>query len=97
MSSIWLIISVWLSGLGPQVTMQSASDLAACRKAAEATTQMLEQQARSNLIALHGGLKREQNTDKSETVLSTGVGREIARLRCIEAQSQPGNSRGGKL
>lgn len=91
MANTVLIISIWLSGLGPQIATQPMTDGAACERAMNSAAQMLIDQARSNLTAPHSGLQQESPTGSGETVLRTGMGREIARLRCVSVS--PGHDK----
>lgn len=79
-----LVIMTWLHVVGPQVEMQWFDDPASCRAALEPLTEMIRQQARTNLIGAHGELQLLQESGVAQNVLLTGtVGREVARLRCV--------------
>lgn len=82
MGGSWLIISVWLAGLGPQVSVQPLADDRSCTNAMMTAVEMLREQARSNLTGPHAILQLELRSAAGESVLRTGMGRELARLRC---------------
>lgn len=83
MASNLLIVSIWLSGLCPQIAMQPMADASACERAMVQTAQMLHEQARRNLTAPHLALHPFNPAGSGENTLRTRMGREIARLRCV--------------
>lgn len=81
-----LIASVWLAGMGPQLNVQPFADAQACRFALSRTEFIMQEQARTNLVAPHNNTRIERSDDRSRAVLRTPVGREIARFECVQVE-----------
>jgi hypothetical protein len=90
-----LIVVTWLQG-GPVVQTQLLDSPAQCRLAAQSAAQMIQLQARSNLNSPHNDLLLTQDPRSREWNLATGLGREVARLRCAEPDAQPASGTGQK-
>lgn len=81
-----LIVLTWLQG-APVVQTQTLESDHACRAVAEATAQMIQRQAQTNMSAPHNALTLSRDEKTDEWTLNTGaIGREVARLRCVEAE-----------
>lgn len=80
-----LIASVWL-GLGPQLSTYDFAGEQACRIALSRTAAVVQEQSRSNLAVPHNNVRIERNEDGSRAVLRTPVGREVARLECLNVE-----------
>ncbi len=46
----FLIVSVWLAGIGPQLNVQTFADAQACRLALLRTESIMQEQVRTNLV-----------------------------------------------
>ncbi len=90
-----LIVVTWLQG-GPAVQTQQLDSPAQCRLAAQSAAQMIQLQARSNMNSPHNALRLTQDPRSSEWSLATAVGREVARLRCAEAEATPASGADAK-
>ena len=89
MLTTMLVVVTWLQG-GPILHTQLLASPRACQQAAQAAVQMIEQQARTNLTGPHGVLSVEYKPQNQDWRLSTGgIGREVARLRCLPAGVAP--------
>lgn len=81
-----LLVTTWLS-VGPTVLVQPVDTLPACRAAMQASAQMLQAQALSNLTGAHRDLALQTDALNGDLTLRTPVGgRDVARLRCIAAE-----------
>jgi hypothetical protein len=79
-----LIVSTWLSAMGPTVSVQTVDNMDSCHVAAQASADAVKAQARSNLTWPHGDLLLEIDTVTRDVTLRTpSVGREVARFRCL--------------
>lgn len=76
-----LLIVTWLQG-APVVQTQFLESPSECRIAAESVMQMITVQARTNMMPPHGNLVASRDEKTGEWRLSTGMGRELASLRC---------------
>jgi hypothetical protein len=78
-----LVVLTWLQG-APVVQTQTLESPQECRVVAEATVQMMQKQAQTNMMAPHNALTVAHDEKPEEWTLNTGaVGREVARLRCV--------------
>ena len=82
----YLIVSIWLAGIGPQLNVQPFADTQACRLALSRTEAIIQEQARTNLVAPHNNIRIGRSEDRSRSVLRTPVGREIARFECVQVE-----------
>lgn len=86
MESTWLVVSVWLAGLGPQLDFQAFPDRQSCTRASQAAVSILKQQALSNMTGTHAAVQVDEREDLEEIALRSAAGREVARLRCVSAR-----------
>ena len=78
-----LIVLTWLQG-APVVQTQTLESPQECRAVAEATVQMMQRQAQTNMAAPHNALTLAREEKPDEWTLNTGaIGREVARMRCV--------------
>jgi hypothetical protein len=78
------IVATWIGTMGPTVNVQTIDSMASCHIAAKASAEAVKAQARSNLTWPHGDLLMASDNSAGEVTLKTpGVGREVARFRCL--------------
>lgn len=78
-----LVVVTWFQS-APLIQTQMMESPHDCRIAAEATVQMIQYQARTNMTSPHNDLSASRDEKTGDWQLSTGViGREVARLRCV--------------
>jgi hypothetical protein len=84
-----LIVSSWLSAIGPTVNVQTIDNMASCHVAVQASAEAVKAQAVSNLTWPHGELVLELEKGSGDLTLKTpSIGREVARFRCLLTQGK---------
>jgi hypothetical protein len=83
--NVLFISIIWLQG-GPVLHTQPLGSVKQCASVAEATVQMIQGQALSNMAGGSNQLKIVHDDTLNQWTLRTGiVGREVARLQCVPA------------
>ena len=78
-----LISIIWLQG-SPVLHTQALGSVRQCASVAEATIQMIQGQALTNMTGGTNALQIVHDEKLNSWTLSTGtVGREVARLQCL--------------
>lgn len=81
-----LIASLWLVNMGTQLSVHDFSDGQACRLALAHTSSNIQEQVRSNLVVPHNSVRIDWSDDRMRAVLRTPIGREVARLQCLQVE-----------
>lgn len=84
-----LIVSTWLSTIGPTLIVQTVDNMDSCHVAVQASAEAVKAQALTNLTWPHGDLVLATEKNTGDLTLKTpSVGREVARFRCLVTQNK---------